>query len=74
MFYAAWMYRCTQRRSPSHLLPKAERDKDPFEAMPYEDVPAFLRLLQTRSSVSARALRLPDPDGEALGRGEGATW
>ena len=58
----------------SALLPKAERNKDHFEAMPYEDVPAFLKLLQTRSSVSARALRFLILTAKRSGEVRGATW
>lgn len=58
----------------SALLPKAERNKDHFEAMPYEDVPGFMALLATRSSVSARALRFLILTAKRSGEVRGADW
>lgn len=58
----------------SALLPKAERNKDHFDAMPYADVPGLIALLATRSSVSARALRFLILTAKRSGEVRGADW
>lgn len=58
----------------SALLPKAERNKAHFEAMPYAEVPAFVSVLAGRSSVSALALRFLILTAKRSGEVRGATW
>lgn len=56
------------------LLPKAERSKDRFAAMPYGDVPALMKLLATRTSISSMALRFLILTAKRSGEVRGATW
>jgi integrase len=58
----------------SALLPKAERNKDHFEAMPYGDVPELMKLLATRTSISSMALRFLILTAKRSGEVRGATW
>lgn len=58
----------------SALLPKAERNKDHHSSMPYGEVPAFMRLLAGRKSVSALALRFLILTAKRSGEVRGADW
>ncbi len=58
----------------SALLPKAERNKAHFGAMPYAEVPAFMTTLAGRSSISARALRFLILTAKRSGEVRGADW
>lgn len=58
----------------SALLPKAERNKDHFAAMPYGEVPAFIDLLARRTSGSARALHFLILTAKRSGEVRGADW
>ncbi|KQY96390.1 site-specific integrase [Brevundimonas sp. Root1423] len=58
----------------SALLPKAERNKEHFEAMPYGEVPAFVSVLAGRKSVSALALRFLILTAKRSNEVRGARW
>ena len=58
----------------SALLPKAERNKAHFEALPYGDVPGLVTTLAAKSSVSALALRFLILTAKRSGEVRGARW
>ncbi|CAN7166281.1 tyrosine-type recombinase/integrase [Brevundimonas sp. LjRoot202] len=58
----------------SALLPKADRNKGHFDAMPYAEVPALITLLAGRQSISALALRFLILTAKRSGEVRGATW
>lgn len=58
----------------SALLPKAERNKGHFGAMPYESVPGLMTALSAKASISARALRFTILTAKRSGEVRGARW
>lgn len=58
----------------SALLPKAERNKEHFEALPYAEVPGLVSLLSGKKSVSALALRFLILTAKRSGEVRGARW
>jgi integrase len=58
----------------SALLPKAARNKRNFAAMPYAAVPDFVKLMASRKSVSALALRFLILTAKRSGEVRGADW
>ena len=58
----------------SILLPKQPKDRGHHAAMPYQDVPAFLRRLEGRSGMAAMALRFLILTAARSGEVLGAQW
>lgn len=56
------------------LLPKANRNKSHFAALSFTEVPAVIRMLKDRSSVSALALRFLILTAKRSGEVRGADW
>lgn len=56
------------------LLPKANRNKSHFAALSFAEVPAVIRMLAGRSSVSALALRFLILTAKRSGEVRGADW
>lgn len=58
-----------------HLLPRPPKvQREHFAAMPYKDVPAFMRRLRHTESVSARALEFCVLNASRTGEVLGARW
>jgi integrase len=57
-----------------HGLPKFERQRGHFEAMPYADVPAFVERLRKRDGLGALALEVGILTATRGGELRGATW
>lgn len=58
----------------SALLPKADRNKGHFDALPYAEVPALVTILAGRQSISALALRFLILTAKRSGEVRGARW
>lgn len=58
----------------SELLSREKQAKGHFAAMPYKDLPAFVSLLKTKSSASAKALLFTILAAGRSGEGRGAAW
>jgi integrase len=58
----------------SELLSREKQTKGHFAAMPYKDLPAFVSLLKTKSSASAKALLFTILAAGRSGEGRGAAW
>jgi integrase len=58
----------------THGLPKFERTRGHFEAMPYKEVPGFVARLRLKSGMGALALELAILTAARSGEVRGATW
>ena len=64
----------TPMRSLGRALPRQPKRDNHFAAMPYEEVPAFLRYLQQRQSIARLALEFLILCGSRSGEVRGAKW
>lgn len=58
----------------AHLLPMRPKSKRHHAALPWEDLPAFMRRLRLRDAISARALEFTILTAARTGETIGATW
>lgn len=70
-----WRVEETPMRSVAAMLPKHKKTGNHFSAMPYADVPAFMRLIEGKGdSVGRLAVRFTTLTAARSGETRGATW